>query len=121
MIVGIWAAIKFTFGTAYRCKAKEGIKPLPKEKLISKLRGLNKKNPFKFYESEKGMDSQVDWDVVDAKCIETLGKSWLSIKYHGYIVLDEKTKTLRYHEVIVEKNRSRGHLVHIAILLFKKE
>jgi len=121
VIIGLWASIKFTLGTAYKCEANKKTKPISSLMLESKYKQLNKKNPFKFINSkEKNINLIVEWNVLDTKWIETLGKSWLSIKYVGFIVLDEKTKTVRYHEKIVEKNMSFGSFGFYGNSFFQK-
>ena len=93
-----------------RTEGKQEVKPISKSVLKKLLLKLNKpKHPFKLKEAND-TDLIVQWDVVDAKWIEILGKGWLNKVYKAWLLLDDEKKTVKYNEMIVEKSLTMGPL-----------
>jgi len=80
--------------------------PISSSKLKSLLLKLNSKNPFKVLES-KDYDLDIVWDIIDAKWLDVLGKSYNKTKYQAHILLHEKTKTLLFYQILKEFETSK--------------
>ncbi len=109
--IGIYIAIKFTIGVAFRTKPNPDALVLPAHELKSKFLLLGRKNPFDVMESpDKDFDIQVRWEIVDAKWREILGKAWKNLTYTAYISFDEEKKAVKYYERLIEKDISMAPL-----------
>lgn len=90
-----------------RSKPREGSKFISKAKLKDRLKSLNKNKSF-IIKDVDDTDLFIEWDIVDSKWIEFLGRAWLKKSYRAWILLDEKERTVKYHEMIIEKGRTTG-------------
>lgn len=53
-------------------------------------------------------DLKIEWDVVDARWIEALGRGAEKVKYRAWLALDDERKTVEYYETLVQTNLTAG-------------
>lgn len=79
-----------------------------KETLQALLMKLNHaEHPFCIRTADDA-DLVIEWNIVDAKWIEVLGKGSERMTYQAWIVIDDSTKTVNYHERIYRSVFSAG-------------
>lgn len=118
VIFGILGVIAAVFAALYaigiikkgfsRSEGKAGATPIKKEALTSMLLKLNRNKKVFSISKAKDTDLHVEWKVVDAKWLEVLGEAWEKKTYKAWILLDDRTKTVKYNEMIVDKEISLG-------------
>ena len=112
LVVAAWAVGLFKSGFQ-RSEPPVGIEPIAKSALSETLLRLNRpEHPFRVMPGED-TDLAVEWDIVDAKWIEILGRGWACKAYRAWLLLDEATKTVKYCEKITESGFQAGGGLHV--------
>ena len=90
-----------------RSEGKSGVIPISKSSLNNRLLKLNNNNAFNVKKAAD-TDLYIEWNIIDSKWIEILGESWKKKFYKAWVLLDESKNTIRYNELILEKELSLG-------------
>ncbi len=91
-----------------RSPATPGATPVSKRELVKLLLRLNQpQHPFRVAPATE-TDVTVEWQVVDAKWIEILGRASSQMKYNAWVLVDEATQTVKYCEQLREASVVAG-------------